>query len=337
MYKLEHRVLVLAAKLRQRKALLAAFSMLDLDGNGRLSLEEFGALLAAVRPSHVQWRETIFDLLDDDGSGALEPREFLLAADALLLQLRDAPGSQRLSKAAECRRRCVTWRSARCRWLVHHVWFESFSMTSILAYVALLVVRARTPAAAQVSTTLIAVDLALLCLFVGEVLVKLLGLSLEGFWADGWNRFDAVVVPISVLSVFVELALLQTSGHASVGFLRVLRVMRLLRVTRAFALVSHSRRLLVLTRTLLQFRHAARPMASVMLSLLYVYASIGVEALAHTLDWAEEDFEGACGEACPSFNTFGQAVLTLFQVPSPSPSPSTSPSPSPSTSPSPSP
>ena len=70
-YKQEHRILVLAGKLRQRKSLLAAFSMLDLNGDGRLSLSEFGSLLAAVRPAHAAWKEVLFSLLDADSSGAL--------------------------------------------------------------------------------------------------------------------------------------------------------------------------------------------------------------------------------------------------------------------------
>ena len=70
MYKRQHAFVILAEKVAQRKALSAAFTLLDISADGHLSLGEFQPLLRALNPrarsEEEQQRQMkmLFDLVD---------------------------------------------------------------------------------------------------------------------------------------------------------------------------------------------------------------------------------------------------------------------------------
>ena len=71
-------------------------------------------------------------------------------------------------------------------------------------------------------------DLAFLCLFSLELIVKVIGLSFARFWHSSWNRLDFVLVVLSIVAQSsVTLASTFTTG-------RVFRVGRAARFLRAF-------------------------------------------------------------------------------------------------------
>ena len=91
-YKRQHAYILLQEKLNERKALLAAFALLDLNGDGTLSVREFMQLLAQVRPhASASARSLLFKLIDTDGSESLDSHEFLKVCDAFLLKLSVIP------------------------------------------------------------------------------------------------------------------------------------------------------------------------------------------------------------------------------------------------------
>jgi len=66
--------------------------------------------------------------------------------------------------------------------------------------------------------------------FFMEMILKIIGLGPHYYWSDSWNRFDALIVVVSVLEFFIVFA---TGGGGGVfSGLRALRVLRAFRVIR---------------------------------------------------------------------------------------------------------
>jgi hypothetical protein len=71
---------------------------------------------------------------------------------------------------------------------------------------------------------------AITLIFVGEMGLKLLALSCQGYWADRWNALDGAIVTVSLCDL--GLTLLGTKTNINFSFLRILRMLRVLRVLR---------------------------------------------------------------------------------------------------------
>ena len=62
--------------------------------------------------------------------------------------------------------------------------------------------------------------------------LKLLGLGCKGYWSDGWNQLDGVIVMLSIGEMLITILLADTG--VNISFLRMLRLLRLLRLLRAW-------------------------------------------------------------------------------------------------------
>ena len=137
-------------------------------------------------------------------------------------------------------------------------------------------------AMAAAGPLLLAIDKAILSVFVAEIVLRLIA-DFRGFWRDPWRIFDFIIVGIS---------LLPTTGPLS-----VLRAFRILRVLRLISNVEAMRRVV---QGLLQ---ALPGMGSILLLLLlifYVFAVISTKLFAASFpDW---------------FGSVASSAYTLFQV-----------------------
>lgn len=75
----------------------------------------------------------------------------------------------------------------------------------------------------QVLTNL---NFAFVALFVSEVVLKVMGLTWQGYWRQGWNRFDFVMSLISLVDASVV--------NLNFSFVRVFRLVRLVKLVRTF-------------------------------------------------------------------------------------------------------
>jgi len=82
------------------------------------------------------------------------------------------------------------------------------------------------------SLALSVADLVCTLVFVIEMIVKQMEYGIKGYWRDGWNRLDGVLVILSLPSV---VAFFMPAGI--LGNLSVLLVLRLLRVLRFFRII----------------------------------------------------------------------------------------------------
>ena len=73
--------------------------------------------------------------------------------------------------------------------------------------------------------------------FYGEFALKLLALGVDGYFYDGWNRFDFFLVAASTLEVV--LGYLPDTIAPPLGFTRVLRLLRALHARTARNYCAH--------------------------------------------------------------------------------------------------
>ena len=91
--------------------------------------------------------------------------------------------------------------------------------------------------------------------FFVELVAKVAAVRWDGYWADGWNRFDFLLVSGALLGTAIDayvalVALLAPSNHVHFLLLRTLRFLRLLRLLRSVRAVQSSRGLRAMPGTL---------------------------------------------------------------------------------------
>eukprot|EP00304_Pavlova_gyrans_P007740 CAMPEP_0206047384 /NCGR_PEP_ID=MMETSP1466-20131121/21119_1 /ASSEMBLY_ACC=CAM_ASM_001126 /TAXON_ID=44452 /ORGANISM="Pavlova gyrans, Strain CCMP608" /LENGTH=1266 /DNA_ID=CAMNT_0053422397 /DNA_START=31 /DNA_END=3827 /DNA_ORIENTATION=+ len=314
-YKLHHKRVVIEGKRRERRALLAAFSMVDTDGDSLLSLSEFYRLMKRFRrKTSTQEARVIHKLLDTDSTGDISLHEFLNVCDILVLRPRERVGTSAVRTRAYCSPVPAFTR------LVSSATFALFIYVAILVNAVFVVLRLVQGDAGWLAVeTYQVVDRVFLGVFFAEMALKLMGLGLANYARDGWNRFDASLVVLGIASEAVEVALRQQLGadgaaNSSLGdymVLRIARVLRLVRVMRTLRVVTTSSKLRALIRTFLNMLPMFFSILWVILIVMYVWAIAGIEVLHRS---------GALGSAAdygdypPAFDTLIRSFWTLTIV-----------------------
>eukprot|EP00754_Rhynchopus_humris_P017353 Rhum_TRINITY_DN14558_c21_g1::Rhum_TRINITY_DN14558_c21_g1_i1::g.101733::m.101733/K04853/CACNA1F; voltage-dependent calcium channel L type alpha-1F len=130
--------------------------------------------------------------------------------------------------------------------------------------------------------------------YVLECLLKVLGLTWKGYWKDGWNRFDFVVLGVSVVGLVVG---------ESLTFFRVFRIGRVLRLFR----LSKG-----LSKMFTALLYALPPLFNIGLLLtciFFVYGVLGVD----TYGRLDLDLNAELNRNL-NFRSLPEAALLLFQV-----------------------
>lgn len=167
------------------------------------------------------------------------------------------------------------------------VWIESARVQNII--VALIVLNAVTLgletvpfARASFGTFIIAIERAVLGVFVAEIALKLVAFG-PRFFRDPWNVFDLAIVGMSILP---------TTGAFSI--LRALRILRLLRLLHAVP------RLRAIIEGVLRVLPDMGWVFSLLMLVFYIFAVLGTKLY---------------GAAFPElFGNIGMSLFTLFQV-----------------------
>eukprot|EP00899_Mesostigma_viride_P019947 jgi/Mesvir1/27954/Mv20161-RA.1 len=131
--------------------------------------------------------------------------------------------------------------------------------------------------------------------FLFELTLKLLAYGPIQYFADSWNRFDFVVVAVSVVELFF------TFG-TGVSVLRLLRLARFLRYLKSL------RSLTTLFNTLLMSMPTLANVLGLMFLLLFIFAVLGVELFGKVTQHQENI------DRRTNFQNWGYAMLTLFRM-----------------------
>ena len=136
------------------------------------------------------------------------------------------------------------------------------------------------------------IDIICLGIFIVEMLLKMVAYKFFGYFKNGWNWFDFIIVMTSVLS---GLAIL-----SSFRILRVFRVFRSLKGLRGFKMVSSLKPLQIIISAIGKSIPGISWTALLLLIIYYIFSIIGVSQFGEVFpDW---------------FGNIPKAMYTLFQV-----------------------
>ena len=136
------------------------------------------------------------------------------------------------------------------------------------------------------------IDTVCLCIFIAEMLLKMIAYKFFGYFKNGWNWFDFIIILMSVLS--------GVAVFSSFRILRVFRVFRSLKGLRGFKMVSSLKPMQVIIGAIGKSIPGISWTALLLLVIYYIYSIIGVTCFGSEFqDW---------------FGTIPAAMYTLFQV-----------------------
>lgn len=142
------------------------------------------------------------------------------------------------------------------------------------------------------------VDNGISILFLMEMLVKMRALGMGGYFRDGWNRFDALLVMLSLPSILMLFVPLE--NFVDLGFLlvcRIFRVFKFFRFVRFFPQVEHI------------FRSVQRAMKSSIMVLIGFFVVIFIMSILCCFF-----FQGINPEVDAMFGNPLRSYYTTFQV-----------------------
>jgi len=157
-------------------------------------------------------------------------------------------------------------------------------------------------------------------IFFVEMVIKLIGLGVYQYARDHWNKLDAFVVIVSVISFVVQQAL----GSITVINPSIIRTVRAFRVIRVFRLLKgkFGRGVLALLETLVQSLPALANVSALLVLVLFIYACLGMSffgtiSTSPSTTGDVSDFDGMpykmYNEHC-NFKTFYRSFLLLFRM-----------------------
>jgi hypothetical protein len=144
--------------------------------------------------------------------------------------------------------------------------------------------------------------------FVAEMIIKLLGLGFTEYIKDSFNKFDAVIVILSL----VEFVLVNTGFGGNLGAFSALRGFRLLRV---FKLARGWKQLRILLKAMAMSIIALSTFSVLMLIIIFIFMLLGMELFAFKIRYNEDDEPSVTGSSPrENFDTPWQAFITIFIV-----------------------
>lgn len=176
--------------------------------------------------------------------------------------------------------------------------FELFVMGLIMANVLLMASR-HYNASDTYNDAFDVINMVFSCIFLLEVIVKMIGLTVRGYFASKWNIFDFTIVSINWIA-FILTAVWDDLG---VDF----KVLRVVRVARMFRLVRTSMRLRAIFFTLMISLPSLANVGALLLLLYFIFS-----VAAQNLFW-EVPF-GSFVDEHANFRSFWRSMVTMFRM-----------------------
>jgi hypothetical protein len=338
-----------------QEALTTVFRQMDLNQNGEIDREEFVDVLhrTGAADSEEGVLSQVFDRIDRDGSGQISLQEFIrwaarqqitgqeLYADSPRATPSPSATAAQRAERAERRGCCVRTRAtAQKPWavalkrLVEHRCFNSFVLWLILLNTAMLASdyhsdslcdatedaegRLKRPCmSSELRDIMHWGNLVLTLLFALEMILKLLGIGSRAYVKDAFNRFDGLIVVVSVAELIVNaveangLGPTEEEGGGVLTLLRAGRLMRVFRSARAWPALTKT------LRTLGRALPKVTPLSLMLLLLVVIYALLGMMLFGGRFFFPNSE---GCGQIGPcaiprsNFDDFPTAMVVVFQI-----------------------
>lgn len=137
--------------------------------------------------------------------------------------------------------------------------------------------------------------------FTLEAIIKLIAYTPYGYFIQGWNIFDFVIVIISDITLIIALA-----GTRSIGP-KFSTIARALRIGRIFRLIGRAKFLSVIFNTILITLPSLANVGALLMLVLTIFAILGVQLFATV------QLQSTFNEYS-NFQNFGIAFLTLLRI-----------------------
>jgi len=141
-------------------------------------------------------------------------------------------------------------------------------------------------------------------IFIFEMIVKMIGLSIPEYWRDNFNKFDFTIVMFSIVELIFTL--LGLDGISGLSVLRSFRLLRVLKLAKSWQSLQD---LLITIMASLKDVTVAAALAALM---MFIFTLLGMEAFGG--QWNEESFGSADDVPRANFDSFGDGFMTVFQV-----------------------
>jgi len=132
------------------------------------------------------------------------------------------------------------------------------------------------------------------CVYIVEMILKLIGLGIKQYFQDGWNDFDFVLVMLGVLDL--ALGGYSATSNSEVPFPpSLIRVLRLFRVVRILRIIKTAKKLRTIIMTVVISIPALLNIGMLILLILFIYAVWCIEIFAKVNytpgNWGEQSPE----------------------------------------------
>lgn len=186
-----------------------------------------------------------------------------------------------------------------CKIVESHI-FEGIILFVIILNTVVLGFETSASMMSKYGGILLAIDDICLYIFIAELILKLVAYN-KGFFKNGWNFFDFIVVALSLVSKLPYITILRVFRvFRIVKTVRAVRVVKTLKVARSLRLISGLNSLRTVFKAI--FLSIPGIIWTVLLLLLiyYIYAIIGVELFRDVLP--------------EKFGSIASTMFTLFQL-----------------------
>eukprot|EP00043_Microstomoeca_roanoka_P010896 m.103027 g.103027 ORF g.103027 m.103027 type:complete len:1325 (+) comp15028_c1_seq7:250-4224(+) len=286
---------------KEWRGLLRAFSLLDTEGTGYVSMNAWYELIKYLRPE-VDRRQAkfFFELLDRDSKSKLDCFDFLDLREVMLLKIRPTPPTD----FSATQRNEWAWLRASAFSLLESRWFRPFIMTCLgLNAVLACVYFEDIPKDTHIVLQSFHVVFALI--FVFELCVQIVAQQWYSFVSSRWNITDLFIISAAFILQCCAIYKSMSSGHLLNLIANGLLLVRLLWVSKdaKFGLVL-----------IWNIIGAVLHLSYFMAVILYFYGVLGIEVF-HSYTPADLTSAAYYDYHCNmGFETMGCACFTLFQV-----------------------
>jgi voltage-dependent calcium channel T type alpha-1G len=139
------------------------------------------------------------------------------------------------------------------------------------------------------------------CLFLIEMILKLIAHGLYDYVIDGFNCFDGCIVIISILELFAS-----TSGGSGLSVLRTFRLLRILKLVRFMPALR--RQLVIMLRTL----DNVAVFFGLLVLFIFIFSILGMNLFGCKFCETLPDGTERCDRK--NFNTLLWSLVTVFQI-----------------------
>jgi hypothetical protein len=256
-----------------------------------------------------QMNDMMFDAIDENGNGLITRTEFynhfmdpakFEVEEEEVLTCADL-GSENM-KGLSCKQVFQIY----CRWLINKGWFGHI-ITFVVLFNCAVLGYDHYGMSESMENVLEALNLTCTIIFCVELVLKLFGLGIHGYFDDSFNTFDFSIVMMSLVEMFLP----ESPG---LSVFRALRILRVFKVTRS---LENFRKVLV---TVINVIPELANFFGLVFLFVFFFGVMGLHLFGGTFTvLVEGDTQEGIDPVLEShpranFDTFGTAMLAVFQI-----------------------